>query len=265
MKTREIIKQSILFPIKYYKQFIIVTILFIISELTREHVLHNIPDDNVILMFLIHILLPLVVLGISLQIIFHAIAKKKGFPRMTLKKSLDEAVKDTILESYYFALTIIITTLLSIPLGIFRNINDISSFITNNFTGSENVNPIEVIGSTPDVLILNNLDPFVISLVIFIIMFIIMFSFCTIGKIDLEINHNFLRIFNLKYIMGKIKKIGITKYAKFLLLVIVICAIVANIVFFLNTSHIIGSILSAILESISLFFFLHSFAQLYPE
>ena len=88
---------------------------------------------------------------------------------------------------------------------------------------------------------------------------------CTLGKIDMEINHNFKQACNIKYILSLIKKIGILKYIEFLILVTIICVIVANIVYILNFSPIIGSFLSAFLEAYSLVFFLFSFAQLYPN
>ncbi|MBE6494328.1 MAG: DUF4013 domain-containing protein [Methanosphaera stadtmanae] len=264
MKNIEIIKQSLLFPIKYYKHFIIVTVLFLISELSREHFLHLIPEDHIIPLFIISILLPLIVLGISLQIIFHAIDDKKGFPKLTLKSSIDEAAKDTVLELYYYGLALIITVLLSIPIGLFRNMGDFSSYLSNIMTRLEHLNPIEIIGAAHNIFLLNNIDPLIFSLIIFIIAFIIMFSLCTLCKIDLETNHNFKQIFNIKYVLSKVMKIGIKKYLEFLLLVIIICILVANIVQLIHSSY-IGSFLSALLESFSLFFFLHSFAQLYPD
>ena len=265
MKNRVIIKQSLLFPVRYYKHFIIVTALFLISELVQEFVTHTHNDGNFIVALIIFIILPLIVLGINLQIIFYAIKDNKGFPKISLRKSIDEAVKDSLLESYYYALTIIITIILSVLLGLFHEITNVPTYASQILITIEESSVIEIIGTTPDLLIVNSIDAMILSLLIFMITLTIMFSLCTISKIDLEVNHDFKQIFNLKYILNIVKDIGVQRYLKFLLLVVILCVIIANLIFFLNASELLGSLLSALLESFTLFFFLYSFTQLYPE
>ena len=264
MKNADIIKQSLLFPIRYYKHFIIVALLFLISELIEEHITHAHADGNIILMF-IAVILPLIALGINLQIIFYAIKDNKGFPKISLKKSLDESVKDTILESYYLAITLIITIIISAIIGLLQGIFDISRYSSHIMVAFEDSSVIEIIGAAPNVFINNSTDIILTTLLIFIIMLTIMFSFCTISKIDLEVNHNFGQIFDFRYIWRLIRKIGITKYLKFLVLVMILCIVIANIISFLNFKQVLGSLLSALLEAFTLFFFLYAFTQLYPE
>jgi len=264
MENTEIIKKSLLFPIKYYKHFIIGTLLFLASELIQEYVVHTHSDGNVLLAFIVFIILPLLALGINLQIIFHAIKENKGFPKLSLKKSLDESVKDVLLETYYLILTLVITVIFSALIGLFRNVFDISSYLSKLMITLEESSVIEMIGATPDIVLLNNIDAIAVSLLIFLIVLTVMFTFCTIGKIDLETHHNFRQIFDPRYIFGIIKKIGISKYLKFLILIIVTCIVLANIIYYLDFKQ-LGSLLSALLEAFTLFFFLHAFALLYPE
>ena len=265
MKNREIIKNSILFPIRNYKEFIIITLLFLLTELIQEHFPHEINDAfTTIPAFFVFIILPLLVLGINLQIIFHLIGENSGLPKLSFKKSLKEAFHDVLLESYYYILTILITVILAIPTGIFTHFVEISGQLNNISIEIEEMNVIQVIGSIPD-LILYDSQTLLLCLLIFIITLTIMFSMCTLGKIDIEKNHNFKQALNIRYIFSLIKKIGILKYLEFILLIIIICVMVANIVFILNFSEMIGSIISSFLESLSLFFFLSSFAQLYPN
>lgn len=264
--NKEIIKNSILFPIRNYKQFIIITALFLLSEIIQEHFLHQTYNDATIIpLSFILIILPLLVLGINLQIIFHIIGKNKGLPNLSFKKSLKEAMHDFILEAYYFILTVLISIVLAIPAGVFNNIPGISTQLYNLMMEIEEMNVVEVIGALPNLMILEYSHTILIFLLIFIITLTVMFSMCTLGKIDMEVNHKFSQAFNIKYILGLIKKIGVLKYLGFLALVSIMCTIVANIVFILNVSPMFGSLFSAFLEAFSLTFFLSSFAQLYPE
>ena len=219
MKKSEIIKNSILFPIRNYKQFIMVLVLFLLSELIQEHFLHHTSNDALTMpIILIQIILPLFVLGINLQIIFHLIAKKGGSPNLSIKKSLKEAAHDYLLESYYFILTILITIILAIPTGIFNNLSGSFHEINHVATEIGEMNVVEVIGALPDLMFLQYSSTLLICLLIFIITLTFMFSMCTLGKIDMEENHNFKQAFNIKYIFGLIKKIGLLDYLGFLVL-----------------------------------------------
>ena len=186
-------------------------------------------------------------------------------PKISFKKSLKEATHDMLLESYYFILTILITILVAIPAGVFDNLPGISTQLYHLMMEIEEMNVVELIGALPDLLILDYSHNILIFLLIFLVTLTVMFSMCTLGKIDMEENHKFIQAFNIKYILSLIKKIGILRYLGFLALVILMCVIVANIVFILNVSPIFGSFFSAFLEAFSLVFFLSSFAQLYPK
>ena len=266
MKNKEIIKESLLFPIKNYKYFIIVTFLFLFSELLQEYLMH-IKDSNIsiIIAFILIVIIPLLVLGIGLQIIFHLLDKKMGAPKISFSESIKEALKDTILESYYFILSLLVTVILSIPTGLFSNLDDISIFMSNMITDTDGISVIEVMGSLPEMAILDAVNSIKICLIVFILSFVVFFSMCTISKIDLNINEDYKQSFNIIRMLKIIKKIGIIKYLEFLIFIIVISMVVANITFMLNFTPVVGSIISAFLESFSLFFFLHSFAKLYPK
>jgi len=266
MKNIDIIKESFLFPIKNYKYFAIAIILFLISEFSQEYFLHVKDSDiSMIIMMILSLIIPLLALGISLQIIFHLLDKKRGKPDISLQESMKEALQDLILESYYFLLALIISAILAIPTGLFQKIDDIPTFMSDLMMATEGTSVFEIMGSLPDLTMLDTLDSLKITLAIFIIIFVIMFSICTIAKIDLNINEKYKQTFNVFHMLGIIKKIGISKYMGFLLLIVIISIFIANIIYLLNSSHIIGSIISAFLEAFTLFFFLHSFAKLYPE
>ena len=265
MKNTEIIKNSILFPIRKYKEFTIITLLFLLSEIIQELVLHNSYNDiTIIPVSFILILLPLFVLGINLQIIFHIIDDNRGLPKLSFKKSLKIAMQDYLLELYYLIFTIVITFILTIAIEIFNNPNAITALLNNIMIEIEASNVMEIIGSLPGLMDLYS-RTIMICLLIFVVTLTVMFSMCTLSKIDMEVNHNFKQALNIIHMLNLIKKIGILKYLGFLALVIIICVIVANIVYILNFSPIIGSFLSAFLEAYSLVFFLFSFAQLYPN
>ncbi|MBR3214091.1 MAG: hypothetical protein IKF79_06225, partial [Methanosphaera sp.] len=178
MKNKEIIKESLLFPIKNYKYFIIVTILFLISEFTQEYFLHSKNSDITtnIIFIVACLIIPLIVLGISLQIIFHLLNKKKGAPKITFDESIKEALQDTILESYYFILALIISTILSIPTGLFQRIDEIPTFMSDMIATTEEISIFEIMGSLPDMAIVDTANSLKMTLIIFIIVVVILFS-----------------------------------------------------------------------------------------
>ncbi|MBQ6218141.1 MAG: hypothetical protein IJJ47_00260 [Methanosphaera sp.] len=150
MKNTEIIKNSILFPIRKYKEFTIITLLFLLSEIIQELVLHNSYNDiTIIPVSFILILLPLFVLGINLQIIFHIIDDNRGLPKLSFKKSLKIAMQDYLLELYYLIFTIVITFILTIAIEIFNNPNAITALLNNIMIEIEASNVMEIIGSLP--------------------------------------------------------------------------------------------------------------------
>lgn len=266
MKNIEIIKESLLFPIRNYKYFIIVTILFLIAELSQEYFLHIRDSDiSMSIMFILSIIIPLFALGISLEVIFHLLNKKTGAPKITFNESIKEAVTDTLLETYYFILALILSIILAIPTGLFQKIEDIPKFISDLMLSTEGTSVFEIMGALPDIAIVDTVESLKITLFIFVLMFILLFSICTISKIDLEKNKNYKQSFNIMHMLKIIKQIGIIKYVEFLFLIMIFSIVIANIVFNLNDVHVIGSLISAVLEAFSLFFFLHSFAKLYPE
>ena len=266
MRNRDIIKKSLLFPIKKYKHFIVVSVLFLFLELSQEFLLYQTYDQYTIYMaFFVHFILPLFIVGFNLQIIFHIIHQNRGLPKLSIKTSVKEAIKDKIIDSYYFGLTLLITAILSIPTGIYHNIYDVYFHLTELMVEVEDVTVIEIMGALPEVLLENYLSSITISTIIFLVTFIILFSLCSISKIDFEVNQVYKQTFNTKRMIKIIKKIGIIKYLGFLFLTIVLSIILANIIYHLEFAPIVGSILSAGLEAFSLFFFIYSFALLYPE
>lgn len=266
MRNRKIIKESLLFPFKKYKHFILVTALFLIMEFFSEFILHqHLNDDTITALYIVTIILPLLVLGINLQIIFHIIEDNRGLPKISIKKSFKDATNDLIIEIYYLALTVIITLILSIPTGIFHNLYDIYrefSLLTDTL---DERSVFEIVGLLPDYLVSNYINSLTISIIIFIITFTALFSLCTLSKIDLEVTHDLKQSFNLKRIIKLVKKIGIIKYLGFLLLIIILSVITTHIIYHMEYVPILGSIISALLESFELFFFTYSFTQLYPS
>lgn len=264
VKNMEIIKNSLSLPLRRYKEFAIITLLFFLAEVIQEHILHHTHNEPNIILLLIAAILPIIVLGINLQIIFHIIDDNRGIPKISMKKSVKEGMQDVVLESYYFIFAVITTILISIITGILQNFHDIFEHLNYFLMETGEMNVIEMMGALPDLMLLNNPKVFFI-LLIFITILIIFFSMCTLGKIDIEVTHNYKQAFNLKHIFELIKRIGIEKYLGFIILTVILCTIIANIVFILKSGGIVESIISALLESFSLVFFLNSFAQLYPD
>ena len=266
MRNREIIKEALIFPVRKYKHFMLVTLLFLFVELLQELLIHyNYSEYTMVIILIVHTVLPLLVIGINLQIIYHIVNQNRGLPNISIKKSIKEATKDFIIESYYFGLTLAITAILSIPTGIYHNTYDVYFFLKELSMEVDEVNVIQVMGSLPDLVLNNYITSITISIIIFVVTFIILFSFCSISKIDFEIHQNYKQSFNTKRMVKIIAKIGIIKYLGFLFLIIILCIIMANLLYLLNYAPFIGSIISSVMESFSLFFFIYSFTLLYPD
>ena len=263
MHTFEIIKKAFNLPFKAYKGFILVTILFFISEITNE-IIYQIEfgDLSVLILTLVPIG-DIVLFGASIAIVYHYIDESFDIRKLSLKTTTKVGFNELILELYYYNITLIGTTILSYLLGIFHNIN---SIIDNILLLNDEINSMTL----PRILEYMNPEAYqqlassVIPLIaIFLILFTIFFSYCSLGKIILKETNSMKESVNLVKLTKIIKRKGFRKYLNFVILTLIVLSFVLLLMKTFEYYFIIGSVFSALAEAFALFFVLDSFSLFY--
>ncbi len=262
MRIREIVKYATFLSIEYYKQFLLVTFIFILINFADEFYFEFENATLTLVNIFLLVLLVLILLGFNINIVYHVIYKKRGIPQFNILGTLLEGLKEVILESYYLTLSSITSIIFMGIIGFFTN-NMMNVVGSSNFDLKEMV--IESRGIMPQNLIHN--IGHILNLVILIggLSFIIFFSFCSLSKIRLEKTGNFKSAFNIVLVLRLINKMGVVRYIKFLLLSLVILIFVLIMIFYLNYIPYMGNFIQALIEAYLLFYVLGGFTLLYNE
>ena len=263
MNTFEIIKKAFFLPFKAYKGFLLVTLLFFISEIANEIVNKTIIEDLTILNVTISYLLGIIVLGISIAVVYHYIYDSFDIREVSFTTTAKAGIKDTLIESYYYSLAIVGTIALSYLLGIY---NDIYSIIDSVDYVDEKFCSFTL----PKLLKYLSPDTYhqlatsvIVTLVIFVILFAIFFSYCSFAKIRMKETGNLKESMNFVKLTQIIKRKGIRKYLNFVILNFIVFMVVLMLMRTLEAYFITGSIISALAESFALFFILDSYCLFY--
>ena len=100
MRTLNIIKNSFKFPLKNYKYFILVCIIYFIIEISDEYVIH-IPIKNIsILLIFSKAIIDFIMMGICLHYVLHCINIEEGHHPIKIKSAFKEGISDYIIEIY---------------------------------------------------------------------------------------------------------------------------------------------------------------------
>ena len=263
MNTFEIVKKAFYFPIHNYRGFIKVTFLFLLSEIISHIVFYSEIGDLESYYFLGAGLFFLLVLGASTIIVFSIIDSSEDMERISLRKSTKVGIKDSLIEVYYFILVIVVSTIVSMLLGFFNNFNSFFDELT--FVGVEINNmtiPKLISYLSPDTL--SSLSNSVLGIIIvFIVCYAIFFSLGSIAKIRLKETNDFQESLDFIKLFKIVMEKGIKKYLNFIIINFLVFGFVVVILHTLEAFPIIGSIVSALLESFSIFFILYSYTLFY--
>lgn len=265
MRTRDIIKNSFKFPLKNYKYFILVCLIFFIIEISDEYILHiSVQDLSNILIFS-KTIINFLMIGICLHYVLHCIDMKEGHPSIKIKNAFMHGIFDYILETYYMIWSLLLTAIGALFTGFYSNILNVLNYSTNLELDIETENIITVFGNVP-IDVLNN---FYISLfftmIIFSVIFVLMYSFCTLSKVYYIETEDYKSALNPHNIYLIVKQIGFKRYFKFFLIVTLVLIGIIVIISLLNEHTFIGSVISCIIEGFMMFFFTCSFLLLYHD
>lgn len=267
MNTSEIIKKAVYFPINNYRAFIKVTLMFLISEMICE-VIFSLPiNDYTIFRIWIVNILSLFVLGAATLYVFGIIdnSDEGNDLDLDIKKSTKVGINDLLVESYYFTLTVVVSAAVSLSLGFFH---DISTFMDNvSYIEYEmidiNLPKLFELVSPESMASLSH--SVIGMIVVFIISYAIFFSLCSIAKIRLKETNDFKEALNFIRLFSIIQEKGFRKYLNFVILNFLVFGFVVLCMRSLEAVPIIGSLISSILESFSIFFILDSYSLFYKS
>lgn len=107
MHTYEIIKRAFYLPFKAYKGFILVTVLFFMSEIVNAITNNMQIEDLTIFVMLAPLAFGIIVLGFCIAIVYHYIDDSFDIREVSLITTTKAGFKDTAIEIYYYAISII--------------------------------------------------------------------------------------------------------------------------------------------------------------
>lgn len=263
MNTIEIIKKSISLPYKAYKGFVLVTFLFFISEIVNEALkLENI-DGLTLIKLCIGGIISIIILGISIAIVYHYIFDSFDIREVSFKSTAKIGFKDSLIEFYYYFLTLLSTTVICYALGIYHDLDSILDSLQYIDTKLGTLTLPELIKLFSPEMYNQLASSVIITLAIFIILFAIFFSYCSLAKVRLKETGDLKESMNFLNLTKIIKSNGIKKYLNFVILTLIIFSVALLLMKTLESYFIVGSLISALAEAFSLFFILDSFSLYY--
>lgn len=263
MNTIEIIKNAVILPFRAYKGFILVTFLFLLSEIVNETFNMVSAEDLTFVYMFIPPIFSIIILGLCIAIVYHYIDDSFDIREVSIKTTTKAGFKDLFIESYYYTLTVILTAAISYAFGIYHNIYSLIDGLDYIGTKVENLTlPGLIALLTPDRY--NELAFSVVAtLAIFVIFFSIFLSYCSLGKIRLKETGKMGEALSLTKLTRIINQKGIRKYLNLVILTSIISGAVLLIMKTLQSYVFTGSLISALTEAFALFFILDSFSLYY--
>ena len=263
METIEIIKKAVYLPFRAYKGFILVTILFLISEIISEQIYRieiGFLNPTIII---IDTIIGIIILGFCIAIVYNYIDDSFNIMEISITATTKAGFKEELIEAYYYTLAIIGTVAISFALGIYHNISSIiDSVLYINYKLDTLTLPKLFELLSPEKY--QQLAFSVLATIgIFVILFAIFFSYCSFAKIRLKETGDMKESMNFVKLTKIIKSKGLKKYLIFVVLTLIVFATVLVIMRTLESHYIIGSIISALAESFALFFILDSYTLFY--
>ncbi len=263
MNTREIIKKAVYLPFRAYKGFILVTFLFLISEIISEQIYRiEIGFLNPI-MVIMDMIISIIILGFCIAIVYNYIDESFDIKEVSITATAKVGFKDELIEAYYYSLAIIGTVGLSFALGIYHSI---SSIIDSVLYVDYKLNTLTL----PKLFQLLSPEKYhqlafsvLTTIAIFVILFAIFFSYCSFAKIRLKETGDMKESMNFVKLTKIIKIKGLKRYLIFVVLTLIVFAAVLVIMRTLESYYLIGSVISALAESFGLFFILDSYSLFY--
>ena len=263
MHTFEIIKKAFYLPFRAYKGFALTTLLFFISEIVQEMLNQAPVNDMTVIMSTLVLIMQIVILGISIAVVYHYIYDSFDIREVSLTATAKAGLKDSLIETYYYSLTLIFTVVITYSLGIYHDIYSIiGSIIYVDAKFQTFTLPQLLKYLSPEAY--HHLAVSVIAtLAIFVIIFAIAFSYCSFAKIRLKETGSMKESVNFVKLSHIIKSKGIRKYLNFVVLNFIVFMVVLMLMRTLEAYLIAGSIISAMAEAFALFFILDSYCLFY--
>lgn len=259
-QSLNIVHDSFKFTLKNYRYFILVFLIFFLSECALEELSEIIPIDY----FLVYILLNLIIMGfsigISYGIVSNLIKNDRPIPKASVHH-VTSGLKDRVLEIYYIFLSIIFTVTILSPLIIhnFSLINDVIE-IADEF---------QLHFSDYTILLASNLNSYLITfrfimILVFSIVFMVFFAFLMIAKIHFEEENNLIESMNVFLIFRKIRKIGYMEFLKIILSMSIVLFTLSFTMSFFD-DYLSARIISSLFETLLIFINMRIFTYIYDE
>ena len=256
MRIKHIISDSLKLPIERPKDFLIVFLLAVLSEIIT-HYFYSLKLGNwTSLAMILNSVITIIILGLMVNITDHAIFEEKV--KLKFYEHLMEGLKDYIITYYYMILSLISSSLFIVPTGSYSRLMHIHEYILNNNIDVTLMTLSELSHQLPVPLQLDLQHSIQINLLIAIVIFITLTTFGFIGKILLIKSDKLSNALDLRVIFKIIKNIGIKRYLKFLFVITIIILVLFNTLVLLEP-YISGIFISGLLEATVLFILTNAF------
>lgn len=256
MRIKHIIIESLKLPLKRKKSFFSVFVLGLICEIITNHMYNLNLGYWTLITMILNSIITIMFLGVMINITEHAVFEE--IIRLNFMNHLIEGIKDYFITFYYMIISFIVTSFFIVPTGAYSRLMHIHEYVIHNDINATFLTLNELSHQLPVSLVLDMQHILQLNLLIGIIIFITFTSFGFIGKILLIKSDNLSYALDLRVIFRIIRNIGIKRYLKFLLCIIIITVLLFNTLVRLEP-FISGIFISALLEAIVLFFLTNAF------
>jgi hypothetical protein len=264
MGITDIIKESLTFPTKDTKGWMIIGVLFLVMAVV-DYLIGVYPTGIIYtLCGIISLILSIFILGYGLSLIKNTIDGKDNIPAFDFSKNFVDGLKSLVLYIVYFIIPTILTAIVMWITGVFSNGFQIIDYVISSPALNQTLTagaPVtdaviqNITGSIPTTLINSFFNGFVISIVVGIVLFLIFTLFTYIGLARMAEYDSLKAGLSLGEVFKKISSIGWGSYIGWFILLIVVSAIIGFIGGLVSMIPYLGVFIFALVFTSFLFIF----------
>jgi len=231
MNLREIIVDSIKYPISDYRKFLIFCALIILMSLSIVLPSYGVKNGTLaIILSLVTLIVLFVVAGYLVGIIKSGIESEDTLPDFDYAKNFVIGVKAIILDIIYFIIPLILAIIVASATGLFTSFTEIVR-IGIDSVANETTNMTTIIAAVPKSIMNTFTNSLSITLIVAIISFIIFSLLAFTAIVRLAKFESGTEGIRFKEILKDMRKIG---FLKIIITLIVIYIIVLALVFVIS-------------------------------
>lgn len=241
----DLFKEALTYPTKDYKALLILGVVFLVANLTSVLTAWGIQINAAVieLLGIVSLILYFVSEGYMLSVIKESINFSEEIPALDIFANLVDGLKLLVVEIVYYIIPAILVLIVGWLSGTFSAAMNIVNYVGEDVTNTT-LNATDLVNTIPQeywaALITGLAITALFAMILFIIFGLLLeIAMCRLAKYD-----SIKEAIDFKAVIGDIKEIGVGRYIKWYVLLIVIILILSIVIGLVNSLPYVGVLIT---------------------